>query len=170
MSELKLKPLSPQAIPAALAKAERYRLLNEPGEAESICRDVLLVDARNQQALTMLILSLTDQLDREDSASFASEARELVAHLDDEYARAYYAGIICERRAKALIKSGRMHSGFAAFEWLKEALAHFEKALELRPAGNEEATLRWNACIRRIERHPDVRPRPESPSEPILSE
>ena len=26
-----LKPLSPSAIPAALAKAERYRLLNEPG-------------------------------------------------------------------------------------------------------------------------------------------
>ena len=39
-----LKPLSKDAIPAALAKAERYRLLNEPGEAESICLDVLRID------------------------------------------------------------------------------------------------------------------------------
>ena len=35
--EFQLKTLSPEAVPRALAKAERYRLLNEPGEAESIC-------------------------------------------------------------------------------------------------------------------------------------
>jgi hypothetical protein len=38
MSEL--KSLSKEAIPAALEKAMRYRLLNEPAEAESICLDV----------------------------------------------------------------------------------------------------------------------------------
>ena len=37
-------PSSKDAVPAALAKAERYRLLNEPGEAESICLDVLQID------------------------------------------------------------------------------------------------------------------------------
>jgi len=40
-----LKPLSKNAIPAALAKAERYRLLNEPMQAASICEDVLRVEA-----------------------------------------------------------------------------------------------------------------------------
>ena len=35
-----LKSISTEAVPGALGKAERYRLLNEPREAESICRDV----------------------------------------------------------------------------------------------------------------------------------
>ena len=39
-----LKPLSQKPLPAALAKAERYRLLNEPSEAESICQDILAVE------------------------------------------------------------------------------------------------------------------------------
>ena len=46
-----LKRLSEDAIPAALEKALRYRLLNEPAEAESICHDVLHIDPENQQAL-----------------------------------------------------------------------------------------------------------------------
>ena len=49
-----LKPISKEAIPSALAKAERYRLLNEPRLAESICRDVLRTDAGNQQGLVIL--------------------------------------------------------------------------------------------------------------------
>ena len=57
MSEL--KKLSKEAIPAALEKAERYRLLNEPGEAESICLDILAIDPENQRAIIMLLLALT---------------------------------------------------------------------------------------------------------------
>ena len=56
-----LKTLSKSAVPAALAQAERYRLLNEPAEAESICLDVLRVEPDNQDALVTLVLSLTDQ-------------------------------------------------------------------------------------------------------------
>jgi hypothetical protein len=55
-----LKRLSDEAIPAALEKALRYRLLNEPAEAESICHDVLRIDPENQQALVVLLLALTD--------------------------------------------------------------------------------------------------------------
>ena len=51
-----LKPISTAAVPAALEKALRYRLLNEPAEAESICRDVLLADPGNQEALVTLVL------------------------------------------------------------------------------------------------------------------
>ena len=58
-----LKPLHPDAVQAALARAERYRLLNEPSEAESICLDILAVEPDNQPARIMLLLSLTDQFD-----------------------------------------------------------------------------------------------------------
>ncbi|MEE2900476.1 MAG: hypothetical protein VX815_18600, partial [Gemmatimonadota bacterium] len=59
MSEL--KPLSADAVPVALAKAEHYRLLNEPEEAESICIDILEVDPEHQKALINLLLARTDQ-------------------------------------------------------------------------------------------------------------
>ena len=39
-----LKPLSRDGIAGALARGERYRLLNEPGAAESIYLDVLQID------------------------------------------------------------------------------------------------------------------------------
>ena len=58
MSEL--KTLSTEAVPAALEKAEHYRLLNEPEEAESICQDVLAADPANQRALIVLLLARTD--------------------------------------------------------------------------------------------------------------
>ncbi|MGD1095321.1 MAG: hypothetical protein ABSB35_25425, partial [Bryobacteraceae bacterium] len=63
-----LMPISQEGIPGALSKAERYRSLNEPWQAESICRDVLAVDPTNQAALILLVLSLTDQFDRSNSA------------------------------------------------------------------------------------------------------
>ncbi len=56
-----LKRLSEDAIPAALERALRYRLLNEPAEAESICHDVLRIDPENQEALVLLLLALTDR-------------------------------------------------------------------------------------------------------------
>lgn len=48
-----LKILSPEAVPRALAKAERYRLLNDPGEAESICLDALRAAPHNQEAMRL---------------------------------------------------------------------------------------------------------------------
>ena len=39
--EYKLKPISHAGINEAISKVELYRYLNEPGEAESICRDIL---------------------------------------------------------------------------------------------------------------------------------
>lgn len=104
-----LKRLSKDAIPAALDKALRYRLLNEPAEAESICRDVLSIDPDNQQALVTLLLALTDRFD-EGYAVGAIQAQEVLSRLRDEYERAYYAGIICERQAKARIFSNLANS------------------------------------------------------------
>ena len=61
---MELKSLHKDAIPGALAKAERYRLLHEPWQSESICQDVLRIDPENEQALVTLILALTDQFDK----------------------------------------------------------------------------------------------------------
>jgi tetratricopeptide (TPR) repeat protein len=147
-----LKPLSREGIPAALEKAIRYRLLNEPGEAESICHDVLRIDPENQEALVTLLLALTDRFGKSYAVE-ATHAQELLPRLRDPYERAYYAGIIAERRAKALLHRGNHGSGHAAYECLREAMTCYEKAEELRPAGNEDALLRWNACARIIMRN-----------------
>lgn len=151
-----LKPISPEAIPQALEKVERYRLLNEPGEAESICRDVLRTDPDNQRALVMLLLALTDRFGR---GASAAEAQELVDRLDDPYRRAYYEGIVHERQAKALLREDAPGRESSAYEWLQGAMRAFERAEELRPRGNDEAILRWNACARLV-RDRDLGPRP----------
>jgi len=52
-----IKPLSKENIPAALEKAERYRLLNEPMPTESICLDILEADPENQKAIVTLLLA-----------------------------------------------------------------------------------------------------------------
>ena len=155
-----LKKLTPQGVARALGKVERYRLLNEPEEAESICRDVLDADPTNQEALVDLLLSLTDQLANEVQGALA-EAQAIVPRLDGEYARAYYAGVICERRGSALLRRGMAGSGPVAYDWYRQAMAHYEKAQELRPAGNDDPLVRWNTCVRIIGRH-RLKPAPES--------
>ena len=75
-----LKPLSKDAVDSALSKAERYRLLNEPDEAESICLDMLEIEPGNQQAQVMLLLALSDQSgEGGGAAARAQAAREPAA-------------------------------------------------------------------------------------------
>jgi hypothetical protein len=143
-----LKQLSKSAVPAALAQAQRYRLLNEPAEAESICLDVLRVDPNNQDALITLILSYTDQFPDGSAARPAAAAEKAVAQLKDEYRRFYYSGIIRERRGKAVLKQDRPGSGRSAQEWLRDAMGCYERAEAIRPEENDEAVLRWNTCAR----------------------
>ena len=161
------KPLQRDTIPRALEKAELYRLLNEPGEAESICLDVLAADAQNQQALVTLLLALTDQFE-ERMADAVQRAREVLPRLRDEYERAYYAGIVSERRGKAQLKHGSPGSRHAAYDSLREAMSWYERAEAIRPPGNDDAVLRWNACGRILQRRPDLVPAPAEPREPQL--
>jgi hypothetical protein len=166
--EFELKAISPEAVARALAKAERYRLLNEPGEAESICRDVLRIEPDNQEALTSLILALTEQF--HDDKSTVVEARATVARLRDEYERTYYTGIVAERRAKARLRHGMPGCGPQAYEWLREAMHSYEQAEAIRPAGNDDARLRWNACARLIMHDRHLVPIAEDRGEPLLLE
>ena len=149
---MQLKPISTAGVPTALQKAERYRLLNDSSAAESICLDILAVDPENQAALTTLLLALTDQF-VDEPAETTRRAMEVLPRLRDEYRRAYYAGIICERRAKAqLHRTGLTDAGIAA-DWLHKAMHWYEQAEALRPAGNDESILRWNTCVRLLARH-----------------
>jgi hypothetical protein len=160
-----LKRLSKEAVPRALEKAQHYRLLNEPTQAESICQDILAVEPDHQQALVVWLLALTDQFER---GLAVKEAREILPRLQGEYERAYYAGIICERQAKARLEHGGPGSGFAAYEWLREAMDWYHKAEAIRPAGNDDAMLRWNTCARALMRNPRLAAAPRETVEPQL--
>ena len=147
-----LKPISRDAIPRAIQKAERYRLLNQSWAAESICLDILEIDPENQQVLVMLVLALTD-LHSGVAASGVKRAKEYLARLTDEYSRTYYSGMVAERRGHSLLGDAGIGSGGMAVESLKEAMRFYERAIEIRPAGNDDAILRWNTCARVLSGH-----------------
>ena len=160
-----LKKLSHEGIAAALDKAERYRLLNEPAQAESICLDVLAVEPASQRALLTLFLALTDQLDLRLGAAY-EEARALLPRLDGDYAQLYYAGILAERRGGAHHKRGGGSSAEIAGDWFRRAMDHYARAEAVRPTGNDDALIRWNTCARILMRHPEM---DETPDEPMQS-
>ena len=146
--DFQLKPISEAGIPAAISKCEIYRYLNEPGEAESICRDILAIDPDNQAALRLLGLAITDQFTGEVSDRY-SEAEGVFRDLTNEYQRVYYLGILQERKGKAQLRAGRPpHAVLPIFE---KAMGLFEEAEKMRPADNDDAILRWNRCVRLLE-------------------
>jgi hypothetical protein len=163
-----LKRITAEGVLAALEKAERYRLLNEPEMAESICRDVLAIQPDNQQARIMLLLALTDQFPHEQAECFR-EAQELLPGLHGEYERLYYGGIIWERRASARLGHGGPGSGKVAYPWLCKAMELYEKAEAVRPHGNDDALLRWNTCVRLHQRY-HLEPEPVEGYEPAFEE
>lgn len=165
--EFELKPLSRTAIPAALEKAHLYRLLSEPWQAESICEDILRIDPRNQTALVTLLLAITDQFGEHISSA---RAREVLSRINSEYERAYYAGIISERSARARMRQGLPGANFKAYEEFVDAMRFYERAEPLRPAGNDDAVLRWNTCARTLSTNHDLRPQPKQIEEPVLDD
>lgn len=164
---IELKRLTPEALPAALERARRYRLLNEAREAESICLDVLEVEPDNREALVTLLLALTDQFPRRLGSAFR-EAQEVLERLTADYDRAYYGGILLERRAKVVLARGGPAAPYNAYRGLRRAMAEFERAIELRDPGNEEAVLRWNTCARILNRNPQLKPEPAAQAVELL--
>ena len=143
-----LKRIHPDGVDAALKKADRYRELNQPAEAESICRDVLTVDAASQLALRILGLALTDQFGPSTAARFA-EAQAVFGRLADPYERAFYTGLACERQAKAQLAAQLpLRSIRPLFD---RALARYAEAEAIRPPGNDDPLLRWNSCVRALQ-------------------
>jgi tetratricopeptide (TPR) repeat protein len=153
-----LKKLSASGFAQALSKAKHYRYLNQPEEAESICRDVLAAEAGNQGALRMLGLCITDQFSGKATDRYA-EAEAAFKQLTDDYERLYYTGILQERRAKAQLHAG--HPAHAISIRFEEAMRCFAEAEKLRPKENDDALLRWNRCARLLQSLPEVEHPPE---------
>jgi len=146
--DFKLKPISKAGIPEAIAKVELYRYLNEPEEAESICRDILAIEPQHQLALRLLGLTITDQFFGGASDRYR-QVEEAFQNLTDRYEQLYYTGLLYERRAKAQLRNGQPpHTVLPLFE---HALQCFADAEKIRPAGNDDAILRWNRCVRLLQ-------------------
>ena len=80
--------------------------------------------------------------------SSRSEAEAAFQRLQDPYEQVYYTGIARERFAKAQLAAGRPpHTLVVLFE---DAISWFDRAEKIRPAGNDEAILRWNRCARTL--------------------
>ena len=156
--QFELKSISVQSIPEALAKVERYRLLNEPALAESICLDILAIVPDHQQALISLLLARTDQFHTNVPAK---AAQDVLSQIKGDYEQAYYAGIIWERLGNARIRQGGAGAGASAYHMLREAMEHYERAMHFAAPGNDDAILRWNTCARLIMQNPEIRPLPE---------
>ncbi len=145
-----IKTISRDAVPRAIEKAERYRLLNDPEQTESICLDVLAADPENQRTLVLVVLAMTDRL----ASGGTVDPRVVgayVARLADEYERIYYSGLVCERQARGYLARGS--GGATAYEAFRDAMEWYEKASARRPPDNDDALLRWNSCVRTLQLH-----------------
>jgi tetratricopeptide (TPR) repeat protein len=147
-----LKRLTLRHFDAALAKASTYRDLNQPEEAESICHDVLDVDATNQHALRVLGLAVTDRMGIAGGAGVGlfEQAIAVFTKLEDPYERVYYSGIAWERAGKAHLERGEGHSAMGSLE---HAMELFERAGELGNPDAADPILRYNRCVRLLTTH-----------------
>ena len=96
--------------------------------------------------------------------------QELVARLPSEYERAYFAGLVAERRARALLSRSGPGRALPAGDLLREAMKAFERAEAVKPSDNDDALLRWNACARLFARHPELGVRDEERTAPVMLE
>ena len=156
------KPISKEGIPAAYRRRSATASSTTPARPRASAWTCCRWSPDNQQALVTLLLAITDQFGTAPTEG-VRRAREVLPRLQDEYKRTYYAGIICERCAKAQLRSGMPRSGQMAYQWFRDAMSWYEKAESQRPAGNDEAILRWNTCGRILARYPQLQPGSDEP-------
>lgn len=150
MHDLELHRIRADAIPAALDMARQYRSLLEPEQAESICLDILAVEPDHHEAQIVLILALTDQFSHSGQMLDAKRVLQLVDALPEEYERFYYRGLVSERRGRAMLNESMSRS--FTYEYFREAMQWYAQSQTLRPEHNDDAILRWNACLRTVRR------------------
>ncbi len=165
---VELKTIKKENVASALELAKKYRLLGEPDEAESICRDILEVEDDNQDTLITLLLALTDKFPSSGLNPVFDQAKEIIERLAEPYCKAYYLGIVYERRAKYHLKQGGPGCGPASYQWFARALDAYNEALESCDPDNQDAVLRWNSCVRIINNNPHVKADDETPSDLLL--
>ncbi|BBO84840.1 hypothetical protein DSCO28_54060 [Desulfosarcina ovata subsp. sediminis] len=148
-----LKTLTPEAVPSALEKAKQYRLLGEPYETESICMDILEVDPHHREALSTLVLALTDKFAYVGLQPSFDQAMDVVSRLEAAYDKSYYTGLVYERRAKFHFRQGEPEAVATAYAWFAKAMDAYDQAISGGAVDNQDAVLRWNSCVRFIESH-----------------
>ena len=146
------------SIYTVLDKARQYRSLREPDLSISICLDVFAIDPDNQDALVIYILALTAQYSHQHAKVQPKKIVEIIAKLKSEFHQIYYTGIFLERKARALLKNPMSHS--FAYEGLMEAIAKYELAEKISPKHCSDPILRYNSCLRTIEKE-NLQPRAE---------
>ena len=122
-----------------------------PLAAESICLDVSEIDPNNQQALVLLLLAMTDQFLEGYNVS-NKKVQEVLNWIINDYERTYYSGIAREKCAKAQLNKNSPGSNFVAYKLFRNLMACYDRAILIRPEGNDDAVLRWNTCSRLIMR------------------
>jgi len=115
--------------------------------------DILVADPENQIAQRLLGLTITDQFEGQTSDRYG-EAEKMFQNLSDPYERFYYLGLLQERRAKAQMRAGRPAQMLIGS--FQEAMRCFEEAEKIRPPRNDDAVLRWNRCVRLLEKIGEV--------------
>ncbi len=159
MEDLELNFISKDAIPASLEKAQQYRLLLEPQQAESICLDILSIQPEHHEAQVVLILAMTDQFSHSGQVMDVKLILDRIEKLPEEYERLYFRGLVSERQARAMLSESMSRS--FAYEYFSKAMQYFEQAEKIRPEHNDDAILRWNSCLRTVHRE-RLQPRPDS--------
>ncbi len=123
----------------------------------------------NFDAVRTFVLALTDTFANHDGNN-VNRAQELVARLPSEYERAYFAGLVAERRARALLSRIGPGRALTAGDFVREAMRQFERAEAVKPADNDDALLRWNACARLFLRYPELAVVDEERTAPVMLE
>ena len=160
-----LRPISASAVPKAIKKAEHYRLLNDAEQAESICLDILAVDPGDEQALVVLILAITDQFGRSGGPSVNVALAEYLKRARRPVPAQLLRGP--GRRAQARGPRSASQSGSSfAYDGFADRDGVLREGERHPPADDDEAILRWNACVRTIERA-HLEPRPAEDRAPL---
>ncbi|MBX3216356.1 MAG: tetratricopeptide repeat protein [Labilithrix sp.] len=157
-----LKALRARNLSSAVNLAKHYRALNQPEDAESICRDILDVAPDDEEAWCTLGLALTDQFPTAWMTLFDA-ACAAFSKLGSEYERMYYTGVAWERYAKAQLVAGRAENAIHAFE---QALGRFERADALGSPDDPAPILHYNRCLRALTTDPDLLRASTAPYEP----
>ena len=146
------------SIEDVLERAKQYRSLLQPDMAISICLDIFAVDEKNQEALIIYILALTDQLSQSESKVHHKKITDSIQKLDSKFLQHYYSGIFLERQARSLLKHSMSRS--FAYDAFIEAISEFEIAEKMAPPHCADPVLRYNSCVRTIKKE-NLQPRQE---------
>lgn len=149
--EVEYRQIKQQNIDSALAKARQYRSLLESDLAISICLDIFKVDEGHQPTIITYILALTDSLTHPSAAHHKpdKEIIDAIRRLKSAYDKVYYQGIFSERKGRALMRNAMSRS--FAYNLFLQAIEYYQRAEKLSNDDNDDAVLRYNACVRTIE-------------------